>query len=315
MRATARSSGKHLLMRVSLLLLLLGGGAILAEAAESDVDGGKDYPGIGRFAGSIINGHEVRDFDETRIQAGPFKSDQPTDQRKLEGRITRIAYRTGEGPSIAEVFRNFEKQVTGAGYTILFQCETDECGGLAFSRALDTLNMPLMWVDGFKFRYLSAEKDKTFLEVVVSENNARIFAELNVIETAGLENKMVNAEEMAKGLGEAGHIALYGIYFETDKAELKPESRPTLEEIGKLLRAQPALKVHVVGHTDSQGGYAHNMDLSRRRAEAVAADLAKHHGVAKDRLAAAGVGFLAPVGSNATEEGRALNRRVELVQP
>jgi outer membrane protein OmpA-like peptidoglycan-associated protein len=126
---------------------------------------------------------------------------------------------------------------------------------------------------------------------------------------------MVDAAAMAKGLGEKGHVALYGIYFDTDKATLKPESKPTLEEIAKLLRGQGKLGVYIVGHTDSQGSHDHNMDLSRRRAEAVAAELVRSYGIAKERLRTAGLGFLAPVGSNATEDGRALNRRVELVAP
>ena len=71
----------------------------------------------------------------------------------------------------------------------------------------------------------------------------------------------------------------------------------------------------IVGHTDSQGAYEYNMDLSRRRAEAIAAELGTRYGIAKARLRTAGVGFLAPVGSNATDDGRALNRRVELVAP
>ncbi len=290
-------------------------GMCAAWAADPDVKGSKDYPGIGRFAGAVISGHEVKDFDETRIQAAVFKDGKATDQRQLEGRVTRIAYRMEQGPSIAEVFRNFENQIAAAGYTTLLKCETEECGGIPFTEALQMLNVPMMWVDGFNYRYLSAQKDKIYLDVLVSENNGRVFAELNVIETAGLENKMVNAAEMAKGLGEAGHIALYGIYFDTDKAEIKPESRPTLEEIAKLLEAEPALKVYIVGHTDSQGGYDYNMQLSRRRAEAVVADLVKSHGIERARLSSAGVGFLAPIGSNANEAGRALNRRVELVQP
>jgi outer membrane protein OmpA-like peptidoglycan-associated protein len=96
---------------------------------------------------------------------------------------------------------------------------------------------------------------------------------------------------------------------------LKPESRPTLDEIARLLRAQPQLAVVIVGHTDSQGAYDHNMDLSRRRAEAVAQALVSSYQIARTRLRTAGVGFLAPVGSNATDEGRTLNRRVELVAP
>jgi outer membrane protein OmpA-like peptidoglycan-associated protein len=120
---------------------------------------------------------------------------------------------------------------------------------------------------------------------------------------------------MAKGLGENGRIALYGIYFDTDKVVVKPESRPTLDQIAKLLASQPKLNVFIVGHTDSQGTHDYNMTLSRRRAESVAATLVQNYKIAKSRLSAAGVGFLAPVRSNASEDGRALNRRVELVAP
>jgi outer membrane protein OmpA-like peptidoglycan-associated protein len=130
-----------------------------------------------------------------------------------------------------------------------------------------------------------------------------------------IENKMVDAGAMAKGLRETGHIALYGIYFDTDKAVIRPESRPTLDEIAKLLRAQPQLTVFIVGHTDSQGTFEYNTDLSRRRAEAVAAELVKSYKIANTRLRTAGASFLAPIGSNATDDGRALNRRVELVAP
>ena len=94
-----------------------------------------------------------------------------------------------------------------------------------------------------------------------------------VAEIGAIENKMVDAAAMAKGLRETGHIALYGIYFDTDKAVIKPESRPTLDEIAKLLAAEPQLNVFIVGHTDSQGPYDYNIDLSRRRAEAIAEEL------------------------------------------
>ena len=151
--------------------------------------------------------------------------------------------------------------------------------------------------------------------VLVSKNNENITAQLVVAVVGEIANKMVDAAAMAKGLGEKGHIALYGIYFDTDKATIKPESAPTLAEMAKLLQGQPALNVFIVGHTDSQGSYEHNMTLSRQRAEAVAAALVTSYRIAKARLYTAGVGYLSPVGSNASDDGRALNRRVELVVP
>jgi outer membrane protein OmpA-like peptidoglycan-associated protein len=123
----------------------------------------------------------------------------------------------------------------------------------------------------------------------------------------------VSADEMATAISTSGRIALYGILFDTNKAEIKPESRPALEEIAKLLQKETAMKLHVVGHTDNVGGYDSNLGLSKRRAEAVVSALSKEFGIAADRLTANGVAYLAPVAVNTTEEGRAKNRRVELV--
>jgi len=302
-----------------LLLALLFLAPTAAGAQTRDVAGAKDFPGIGRFGGSIISGYQVKDFDAARIQAAPFKNDKPADARRLEGRITRIAYRTNPGPSILEVSRNFETQLTKAGFETLLACDTDACGGIPFTEAIDALPIPQMWVDGFNYHYFAGRKAdsgrETYASVVVSENNKEIYAQLIVAELGAIENKMVDAAAMAKGLGEAGHIALYGIYFDTDKAVIKPESRPTLEQIAKLLAGQPQLNVFIVGHTDSQGTFDYNLDLSRRRAEAIATELVKSYRIAQPRLRTAGVGLLAPIGSNVSEAGRALNRRVELVAP
>jgi OmpA-OmpF porin, OOP family len=212
-----------------------------ALAQTRDVAGSRDYPGIGRFAGSVITGYLVKDFDAARLQAAAFKDGKPTAERRLEGRVTRIAYRTGPGPSILEVSRNFETQLAKAGFETLIACDTDVCGGIPFTEAVDTLPIPQMWIDGFNYRYYAGRKTEggreTYASVLVSKSNDDIYAQLVVAVVGAIENKMVDAGEMAKGLREKGHIALYGIYFDTDKAVIKPESRPTLDEIAKLLRA------------------------------------------------------------------------------
>ncbi|MGN6569842.1 MAG: OmpA family protein [Pseudolabrys sp.] len=290
-----------------------------AAAQQRDVAGSRDYPGIGRFGGSVITGYQVKDFDAAQMQAAAFANGKPVKPLKLEGRVTRVAYRTGPGPSILEVSRNFENQLASGGFETLLACDTDQCGGIPFSEQIDVLPVPQMWVDGFNFRYFAAHKKSDsadiYASVVTSKNNDSVTAELVVAVVGAMENKMVDAAAMAKGLGEKGHIALYGIYFDTDKATLKKESAPTLQEMAKLLGGQPQMRVFIVGHTDSQGAYEHNMTLSRQRAEAVAAALSGSYRIARDRLYTAGVGYLAPVGSNATEDGRSLNRRVELVVP
>src|SRR5882757_3400633 len=180
-----------------LLLGLLFLAPTAAGAQTRDVAGAKDFPGIGRFGGSIISGYQVKDFDAARIQAAPFKDDKPADARRLEGRITRIAYRTAPGPSILEVSRNFETQFAKAGFETLLACDTDACGGIPFTEAVDALPVPQMWVDGFNYHYFSAHKTdaghEIYASVLVSQNNQDITAQLTVAELGTIEDKMVNA--------------------------------------------------------------------------------------------------------------------------
>ena len=138
---------------------------------------------------------------------------------------------------------------------------------------------------------------------------------VEIIESEPMDTGMVrvDAEAMAEGIDATGHIDLYGIYFDTNSAQINPDSTTTLEEISTLLQSRDSLRLFVVGHTDNQGGYDHNMDLSRRRAEAVVTAL-QEMGAQADRLKAAGVGVLAPVATNDTPAGRAQNRRVVLVK-
>jgi OmpA-OmpF porin, OOP family len=119
---------------------------------------------------------------------------------------------------------------------------------------------------------------------------------------------------MAKDIAATGRVALYGLYFDTDKADLKPESAPSLAEIGKLLKTQPDLKVYIVGHTDNVGVFDYNVGLSQRRAKSVVDQLIQKFAISPDRLKAAGAGMIAPVATNDDEAGRAKNRRVEIVK-
>jgi outer membrane protein OmpA-like peptidoglycan-associated protein len=125
---------------------------------------------------------------------------------------------------------------------------------------------------------------------------------------------VVSADEMARSIATTGRVALYGIFFDFDKADIKATSEPTLAEIATLLKSEPRLAVLIVGHTDNQGGFDYNMDLSRRRAEAVVKTLITRHRIEAKRLRGAGVGMVAPAASNDEEDGRAQNRRVELVK-
>jgi outer membrane protein OmpA-like peptidoglycan-associated protein len=136
-----------------------------------------------------------------------------------------------------------------------------------------------------------------------------------IVEKGSMAQDIIaNAEVFSKDIKETGHTAVYGIYFDTGKSVIKPESETALGEIAKLLKADAGLKVNVVGHTDSVGGIESNMKLSQGRANAVVQALVGKYGIAATRLKAYGVGPLAPIAPNDTEEGRAKNRRVELVK-
>ena len=118
---------------------------------------------------------------------------------------------------------------------------------------------------------------------------------------------------MASDIDETGSVRIYGIHFDTDQATIQEKSESALAEIATLLAQNTDLNLGVVGHTDAVGNIEYNMDLSRQRAESVVDFLVSEHGIAKDRLTPHGVGPLAPVASNADENGRARNRRVELI--
>lgn len=321
--------------------------ASLSPVYASDVKGAADHPLIKRYVGSVIIGYRTSAFDEFDIATGPHTSFSTTltEKQTVEGALTRILYVAPEGRSTLEVFRNYQKELTDKGFEIIFECKGSECGmgpdtpraGSALISSALIKRLPLTdssQISQYAFsqpqdvRYLSAKLDRPEGAVYVSLavaiegfDHFKLTANkplvlLDVVETGEMEQRMVlvEADAMAKALTETGRIALYGIYFDTGSAAIKPESEETLDEIAKLLKSDAALKLYVVGHTDNQGAYDYNMSLSARRAESVASELTAKYGIAAARLKSAGVGLLAPVASNETGEGRALNRRVELVR-
>ena len=119
---------------------------------------------------------------------------------------------------------------------------------------------------------------------------------------------------MSGSINNTGRVAVYGIYFDTDKAEVKAGSEKALQEIVKMLQSDPGMKLYVVGHTDNVGAFDHNVRLSKDRAASVVGALTKQYGIAASRLIPYGDGPTAPVASNDSDSGRAKNRRVELVK-
>ena len=151
--------------------------------------------------------------------------------------------------------------------------------------------------------------------LLVDDSKADLRIEKEIIEEAKMKQDIVvDANAMLSAINSQGRVALYGIYFDFNKSEIKPESKSTLKEISELLSKNQKLNLYVVGHTDNVGDFNYNMKLSQSRAEAVVNTLVSEYSVNKNRLKAAGVGPLSPVTTNNTEEGKAKNRRVELIK-
>lgn len=293
--------------------------------AQEDAEGSKDHPLISRYPGSVISYYDVKEFDKYVLPLGKLDKDgKLTKSQKLEGKVTQITYSAPEGRSILEIYRNYELALKKAGFETLFSGTTEELGegwhdafAVAISRATEYLGAYL----GGKFSYLAAKLTRPEGDVYVALCVAlgwysHAMVQLDVIEVKPMETGlvMVTADALAKDITKTGHVAIYGIYFDTGKADLKPESEPTLKEIAKLLQQTPKLSLYVVGHTDNVGILTANMELSQRRADAVVKELVTKYGIDAKRLYSAGVGPLSPVASNKAEEGRAKNRRVELVE-
>jgi OOP family OmpA-OmpF porin len=138
------------------------------------------------------------------------------------------------------------------------------------------------------------------------------YYELTIVDEEGFKKQLTfSAREMKEKLDQEGHVAIYGIHFDFDKADLKVGSEKVLTEMVKLMKDNLDLAVEIQGHTDNVGGQDYNLDLSEKRAQTVKAFLSLY-GVETNRMTVKGYGFGQPVASNDTEEGRALNRRVEL---
>ena len=304
--------------------------AAALPATAADLQGSKDHPLVGkRYEGSEITHYEETEFDEYGLMVEPAKhyggyEKNEASARIVEGRVTRIRYLAPAEQSVAAVFRSYKKALEEAGFEEVFTCKYKACGGRNFNHTMNIYHL----TESKDFRYLAAKLPRSdegdvyvSLYVGLSDTGGgkafkRVITQLDVIETEALAEKMVvvDAGEMAKAIDASGRIALYGIFFDSDKAEIKPESKATLDEMAKLLQAEAGLKLVVVGHTDNQGKLDYNMDLSKRRAEAVKQALVKGYGIEAGRLAAWGVGYLSPVASNRSDDGRAKNRRVELVE-
>ena len=314
-----------------------------------DLKGLTDPAGLKRYTGAVLLYRDDAAYDELRFPAAKLvtqSDDKWMAARYLDraGQRTALQYVAPAGRSALEVLRGYQQELKASGFETAFECAGDACGGSnIFNFSLPRSLLPGGWAGKVgdnspaacasgtlaDLRYALLDNKATGATMAVMTWNPDItsaycdekeFQKRTTITVVRVEPKAreqqmetLSSSEIAKGLDANGKVAIYGILFDTGKADIKAESKASLDQIGGLLKQQTALKLHVVGHTDNVGNLPANLDLSRRRADAVAAALAKDYGIARDRLTANGVASLAPVASNGSDAGRAKNRRVELV--
>ena len=296
-----------------------------SPALAQDVAGSRDHPLLSRFPGAVIRAYDHKEFDSFRLPVGrATANDEFAGTRTIEGETTWIAYEIPKDRSTVEVFRSYRDALSEAGFEILWQCQEEaECGnwfGHTYLTSLEPKVYQGEVVDEDGERFLAAHRSGSrehWVALFVYPALVKDFhiARLRIVEAETMAEGLVtvDAAAMASEIDRSGHVALYGIHFAINSSTLEPASEATLAEIARLLANEPALRIYVVGHTDNTGTFEHNRTLSEQRARAVVQALESRHGVAAGRLQAIGVGPVAPVASNESEEGRAENRRVEIV--
>ena len=253
----------------------------LSAQTPPDKAGCKDLPVVSRFPGSWIT-----DCKNMADDACNFVITQEGAHKSIEGQFQQVSYGYPKTASKPQVVRNMNTAFHTAGYPFVY--------------------------DSGSYGDFTVHKGNTWIMVEISVSNNYM---VTIVKEGDLTQDVVaNAAALATGINTNGHIVVAGILFDTGKADVKPESAAALTEISKLLQENPKLKLFVVGHTDNVGALAANLDLSKRRAAAVVQVLTTQYSVAADRMSSVGDGPYSPISTNDSEDGRAQNRRVELVK-
>lgn len=297
---------------MAVLIMVLAGAPLMATAQARDARGSSDHPVLTRYPGSHIQTYKQVDFDRYPLALG-VENHAPAKIQQIEGRVTKIGYVNPTGRSAFEIYRNYEDALMKAGFENLWSCEAAACGRTMNWNALNGLAAS-GGPNEIRYLVVRGKVGNQVVTVAIAVNTTG--TTVHIVETKAMDTGLVSASaaEMAAGIERDGHISIYNIHFDTGRADLRPESKAALDEVARLLRERPTLELLVVGHTDATGGFDMNMKLSADRAAAVVRALTSNYGIAASRLSAHGAGPLAPVASNHSEDGRAKNRRVDLVQ-
>lgn len=274
---------KFVLFAFSFLLLTFVPAAFAQQDDQpQDAESCKDSPLIKRFPGSHINSCDNKEYEQAEMPVGRDK-DNGDINKTFEGEYHYWDIGTREGTSEIQLFRNFESAFQSGGFHVDYEDKPNRI----------TAHKGNTWI-------LMDLKGAFYYQTIVTVKEMK-------------QEVTADASSLADEINKSGHVAIYGIHFETGKSAIQPDSADTLNQIVKLLGDNPDLKLRVEGYTDNQGNAAANQALSEKRAQAAVAWLGAH-GVAAGRLSAKGFGQANPVADNGTDDGRAKNRRVELAK-
>jgi outer membrane protein OmpA-like peptidoglycan-associated protein len=278
---------KRIVLTLTLAVALWG-----AAFAQEDLAGCKDPPMFPNRMSNYYITECTSSFDavDFNVAAGGAKIET------REGNKTSIRYdfnpESGqEKPSVLQILRNYENAAKKIGGTTLFLNSGEAIG---------------------VFKIMKDGKDAAWVKVECEGNDNNDVYRLTVVQMEAMKQEIAS-EDILKALNTEGHIALY-INFETGKAAIKTESQKTIDQIVQMLKDNPSLNITIEGHTDNVGTLKSNQTLSENRAKAVMNAIIAQ-GIDKTRLASKGWGQSKPIADNSTEEGRAKNRRVEIVKP
>ena len=245
----------------------------------------------------------------------------------FEGRVQRQTWRIDSGSiTTLQVLAPLRDQITEAGFDVVFDCEDSICGGFDFRFGIEVVPAPDMHVDIRDYRFLSAVRDNAeALSVLVSRSRSAAYIQIIQVAPVGQDPlaidtgtgpsplPLASSDDLIARLTAEGHAILPDLEFQTGADALANGPYASLAALAAFLQQSPDLMIAIVGHTDSVGNLDRNIELSKRRAESVRARMVAELGTAPDQVRAEGMGYLAPVASNLTSEGREANRRVEVV--
>jgi len=248
-----------------------------------------------------------------------------------EGAMQRQAWRVdGSRQNTMQLLAPLREQLVDAGFDILFECKTRDCGGFDFRFSTEVMPEPDMHVDLGDFRFLSAQRmgaeRPEYVSLMISRSRDAGFVQLTTIgdpATAvaaavkstkmSTQSLMPDPDGIADNLIQSGSAVLADLSFATGSSKLSEGQYQSLNELASFLNTNPDMSVLLVGHTDFEGSLAGNVALSRKRADAVRKALVRDYDVSRKQVTAEGVGYLSPRATNLTEQGRTENRRVEVI--